>query len=322
MVQRRPLGSTDIEISTVAMGCWPISGMTSLDVNHSDSLKTLRAAVDAGINFFDTAYCYGRQGESERLIAEALGGHRRDIVIATKAGIHWNHEGNRCQDATPDRLRYECETSLKRLGVDHVDLLYIHAPDPRVPVQESAAELNRLMEEGKTRSVGVSNFNVDQLDAFAQVCPITAVQPPYNMLQREIESDIVPWCRKQGASAIIYWPLMKGLLAGKLPRDHVFAPGDGRGKYPMFQGEQWSKNQDFVDDLRQIATTLQITVAQLVIAWTIEQPGISSALCGAKRAHQISETAQAMKVQLTDQARDQIRQALDRRGVPVTQAAV
>ncbi len=324
--ERRRLGTTDIHVSPVAMGCWPIAGMTSIDVNDADSLKTLRAAVDSGINFLDTAYGYGINGESERLIAQALGADRDTIVIATKGGMQWSDGSNgpsqREFDASPERLIEQCEQSLQRLGTDHVDLLYLHAPDVNVPVSESAGALKELMDAGKTRSVGVSNFNVTQLNEFQSVCPISAVQPHYNMLQREIETDILPWCEENKASAFTYWPLMKGLLAGKLARDHVFQPGDGRAKYPMFQGEQWTRNQDFIDDLRTIAVDIGATVAQLVVAWTIAQPGITSALCGAKRAYQIQETAVAMSVEIDDEIADRIAAALHRRGDTVSEPAV
>jgi aryl-alcohol dehydrogenase-like predicted oxidoreductase len=326
VAELRFLGKTDLRVSPVAMGCWPIAGMTSIDVNDADSLKTLRAAVDSGINFFDTAYGYGIDGESERLISQALGAVRDDIVIATKGGMSWSNgtsgPAQREFDASPQRLIAQCNESLQRLGTDRIDLLYLHAPDANVPVSESAGALKELMDAGKTICVGVSNFNVQQLEEFHSVCPISAVQPHYNMLQREIETDILPWCKENEASAFTYWPLMKGLLAGKLARDHVFQPGDGRAKYPMFQGEQWNRNQDFIDELRMIAADIGATVAQLVVAWTITQPGITAALCGAKRDYQIQETAGAMNIEIDDQVANQIAEALHRRGDTVSQPAV
>lgn len=318
----RPLGNTDIRISPVALGCWPISGMTSLDVNEADSLATLQAALDCGVNFWDTAYAYGRDGESERLIARAIAGRRDEVVIATKGGIAWNTDGSRLIDGRPKTLRRQCDQSLRRLNTDRVELLYLHAPDPATPLAESAGELQRLKEEGKTLAVGVSNFSLSQLAEFQAVCPITAVQPPYNMLQREIERDILPWCRERSISVCVYWPLLKGFLAGKLPRDFVFRPGDGRAKYPMFQGQEWQRSQDLLDELRPIAAAAGRTLAQLVINWTIHQPGITAALCGAKRPAQIQETAGGMGWRLTAQQRAQIDTALARRGAPVSIAAV
>jgi aryl-alcohol dehydrogenase-like predicted oxidoreductase len=170
--------------------------------------------------------------------------------------------------------------------------------------------------------VGVSNFTVAQLKDFAEECPIAAYQPPYNMLQRQIESNVLPWCRENGVSVLVYWPLMKGLLAGSILRDHVFAATDTRRKYPMFHGEEWQKNQDLMDKLRQIASSSGRTVAQLVINWTIHQPGITSALCGAKRPGQIRETAGGAGWRLSGTALAGIERALAERGTPVAKTPV
>jgi aryl-alcohol dehydrogenase-like predicted oxidoreductase len=321
-IELRPLGNTDLCVSPVALGCWPISGMTSLDVNDSASLATLHAALDAGINFLDTAYAYGPTGESERLIARAIAGRRDEVVIATKGGIEWDAAGKRIIDGRPQTLRRQCEESLRRLNTDRVELLYLHAPDPSTPLSESAAALDRLKREGTTRSVGVSNFSLPQLEEFHAVCPLAAFQPPYNMLQRDIERDTLPWCRERGIAVCTYWPLMKGLLAGKLARDHVFQKGDGRAKYPMFVGDEWQRNQDFLDELRLISAEIGKTIAQVVVNWTIQQPGITAALCGAKRPEQIRETAGAMGWALTSEQLSRIAAALARRGTAVTRGAV
>ncbi len=315
-MELRPLGSTGIEISEVALGCWPIAGLTSPGANDEDSLATIRACFGLGINHLDTAHCYGREGESEKLIARALGDRRDEMVIATKAGLSFDKNRELIYDGSPAMLRRQCEESLARLQTDRVELLYLHAPDKKVPVGESAGELKRLLDEGKTRSVGVSNVTLAQLEEFAAECPLAAFQPPYNMLQRQIEADTLPWCRQRGVAVLVYWPLLKGLLAGKLARDHVFAESDSRRKYPMFQGEEWRKNQDLLDRLREIALAAGHTVAELVINWTIQQPGITSALCGAKRPDQISETAGGGGWRLSDQQLAQIEQTLKERGTP------
>jgi len=320
-MELRRLGQTDIHVTPVAMGCWPISGITSIDVNERDSLATLTEACDAGINFFDTAYCYGFAGESERMIAQALGSRRDEIVIATKGGIHWEN-GKQGRDGSPATLKRQCEESLRRLATDRVELLYLHAPDPNVPIAESAGAFRELLDEGKTRSVGLSNASVEQLARFAAVCPLAAYQPHYNMLQREIESDQLPWCRAHHVSVIVYWPLMKGLLAGKLARSHVFDPRDGRRKYPMFHGEEWQKNQAFLDRLRSIAAEVGKSVAELVINWTIHQPGITAALCGAKRPEQIRDNAGGMSWRLSNDQMAAIDQALLERGPAVSRGAV
>ena len=312
----RTLAQTGIKVSEVALGCWPIAGLTSPGTNEPDSLATIRACLELGINHLDTAYCYGLAGESEKLIARALGGRRDEMVIATKGGLHWDPDGKQAHDASPATLRRQCEESLRRLGTEHVELLYLHAPDENVPVGESAGALKRLLEEGKTRSVGASNLSVQQLEEFAAECPMAAYQPPYNMLQRQIEADTLPWCRQHGVAVLVYWSLMKGLLAGKLGRDHVFAKSDSRRKYPMFQGREWLKNHDLIDTLREIAQAAGHTVAELVINWTIHQAGITAALCGAKRPQQIRETAGGSGWRLSDEQLRQIDRALAERGTP------
>jgi aryl-alcohol dehydrogenase-like predicted oxidoreductase len=318
----RPLGKTDMRVSAVALGCWPIAGMTSPGTSEADSLATIGRCFDLGINFLDTAYCYGADGESERLIAQAVGSRRDELVIATKGGIHWSPEGQQVLDARPETLRREADVSLARLKTDCVDLLYLHVPDPNTPIAESAGALKDLLDAGKTRTVGASNCTVEQLQQFAEVCPLSAYQPPYNMLQREIERGIIPWCQARGVSVMVYWPLLKGLLAGRLARDHQFAEGDSRRKYPMFHGQEWEKNLDLVDALRPIAEESNKTVAQLVINWTIHQDGICSALCGAKRADQIEETAGGADWQLTPDQCQRIEAALERRGQPETDSPV
>jgi aryl-alcohol dehydrogenase-like predicted oxidoreductase len=320
-MELRKLGDTDIEVTPVAMGCWPISGITSIDVTLAASLATLEAALDAGINFFDTAYCYGFEGESESMIGRVFGRRRDQIVIATKGGLHWEN-GKQAHDGSPATLKRECEESLRRLGTDRVELLYLHAPDPKVPVAESAAALKELLDAGKTRSVGLSNSTVEQLVQFSAVCPLAAFQPHYNMLQREIEAAELPWCREHGVSVIAYWPLMKGLLAGKLARDHVFDARDGRRKYPMFQGDEWTRNQDFLDELRPIAADAGKSVAELVINWTIHQPGITVALCGAKRPEQICANAGGMGWRLSARQMESIERAIARRGAAASRGAV
>ena len=321
-MEYRSLGNTGIQVSVVALGCWPIAGMTSPGVNDADSLATIKACLDLGVTHLDTAYCYGRDGESERLITRALGRHRDEMVIATKGGIHWNREGKQQRDASAAALRRECEESLRRLQTDRVELLYLHAPDDKVPIAESAGALKRLLDEGKTRAVGVSNVDLAQLEGFAAECPIAAYQPPYNMLQRQIETTTLPWCQRHDVAVLVYWPLLKGLLAGKLARDHVFGPDDNRRKYAMYQGEEYQKNLDLVDKLRAIALEAGHTVAELVINWTIQQSGITGALCGAKRPQQIRENAAGAGWMLTPDQRARVDRALAERGTPAADLPV
>ncbi len=315
-MELRPLGDTGIQISAVALGCWPMAGMTSLGVTDEDSIATIRACFELGINHLDTAYMYGATGESERLIAKALGRRRDEMVIATKGGIHWDARGRRVFDARPATLRRECEESLRRLETDHVDLYYLHVFDPKVPLAESAGEMKRLMAEGKTWAVGVSNLTLQQTKEFVAECPIVAYQPLYNMLQRDVEADALPWCAEHGIAVLPYWILYKGLLAGRLRRDDVLPQRDSRRKYRMFQGEEWQKNHDLIDRLRRIAETQGHTVAQLVVNWTLHRPGITAVLCGAKRPEQIRETAGAAGWRLSPGQLDQIDEAVKQRGPP------
>lgn len=318
----RRLGDTDLLVTPVALGCWPIAGVTSLNVNEADSVRTIDAALASGVNFLDTAYMYGYDGESERRIGRAVAGRRDEVVIATKCGLHWDAQRQRLADNRPEVLKRECEESLQRLGTDHVELLYLHGPDNKTPIADAAGAMQELIEAGKTRYVGVSNLSIQQIAQFHAACPISAVQPAYNMLQRQAEEELIPWCIKRGVSVIVYWPLLKGLLAGRLPREHVFDPKDGRAKYPMFQGEEWQKNQDFVDQLRLVAEDAGRSVAQVVINWTIHRSGITSALCGAKHPYQIEETAEAMGWQLTSEQSARIDRALEDRGTPVVESPV
>jgi aryl-alcohol dehydrogenase-like predicted oxidoreductase len=316
----RVLGDGGPGIAPVALGCWPIAGVTTLGTNETDSLATIRACLELGINHLDTAYVYGPNGESESLIRRAIGAQRDKFIIATKCGIHL--EGKEfVNDGRPETLRRECDESLRRLGTNHVELLYLHGPDPNVPVAESADALRDLQAAGKTRAVGASNCTLEQTQTMHAVCPLAAVQLPYNMLQRDIERRTIPWCRENGVGVTVYWPLMKGLLAGRLERNHNFDEGDPRRNWPMYQGQEWQKNQVFIDRLREAAKLTGHSVAQLVINWTINQPGITAALCGAKRPWQIEETAGAMGWRMTSEQASIVESALAERGPAVAKRA-
>jgi aryl-alcohol dehydrogenase-like predicted oxidoreductase len=193
-------------------------------------------------------------------------------------------------------------------------LLYLHTPDEKIPLADSAGALRELMEAGKARSVGVSNFTVEQMEEFSKVCPITAIQPPYNMLQRGIEKRTIPWCRERNIAVMVYWPLMKGILAGRLSRESGLEARDTRRKYPAYEGDEWERNQDFVDRLREAAALSGHTVAQLVVNWTFSQPGITCAICGATRPAQLKETAGAMGWKLNDEQQRIIDAAITDRG--------
>ncbi len=311
----RPLGRSGLHIPPLGLGCWPLAGMTREGITRDVAIATVAAALDAGILHLDTAYCYGEAGESERAIGTAIRDRRRDeLFIAGKCGIHWEPGRKQRIDGRPERIRREVEESLGRLGTDHFDLLYLHAPDPCVNLEVSMAELERLRSEGLARAVGVSNVSLDQLAIAAEACSLSACQLPYNMLQREIERDVVPWCHVHSVAIVAYWPLMKGLLAGGIPRDRTFPVTDSRHKYPMFKGTEFQRNLDFVDVVRQEAERLQRPLADLVLAWTVEQPGISSVLFGATSPEQVGVNAAARFCELDPQARRAIAEGISARG--------
>ena len=319
----RAVGHSGIEVGPLGLGCWPLSGMTRSGITPVAAVATVTAALDAGIMHLDTAYCYGEAGESERAIAQAITGcHRDAVVIASKCGIHWEPGRKQCVDGRPERIRGEVEESLTRLGTDHVDLLYLHAPDPTIPIEASAGALSQLLTEGKTRAVGVSNVSLAQLERFAAACPLSACQLHFNMLQREIETEILPWCRSHDVAMFAYWPLMKGLLAGSMPRDLVFPTTDSRHKYPMFTGEEFQRNLDFVDSLRPVATRLGCELTDLVLAWTAEQAGITCVLFGATSPEQVQSNARALACELDDDARRAIAVAIQNRGPVAGRRAV
>jgi aryl-alcohol dehydrogenase-like predicted oxidoreductase len=311
---RRRIGASDLLVSPVALGTWPMAGVTTLGVNDADSLAAIRSCLDLGINFLDTAYCYGPNGESENLIRRAVADCREQLVIATKCGIHYNAAGQQEQDARPETILCECDESLQRLGTDRVDLYYLHAPDPKVPLTESAGAIAQLVAAGKVRYAAISNASRPQVQEFHAVCPVVAVQLPYNLLQRGIEQESLPWCREQNIAVVVYWALAKGLLAGKITPDNPLTDDDSRRNYPMYQGEEWERNLHFVDRLRAVAEDCGKTVAQVVINWTIHQPGITVALSGAKRPWQLAEVAGAMGWQLNDRQLQAIDEALAERG--------
>jgi aryl-alcohol dehydrogenase-like predicted oxidoreductase len=293
----RRLGQSDLEISTVALGCWPMAGITSGPMSDETAVAVIHAALDAGINHLDTAYVYGRSGESERRIAQALRGRRDAVVLGTKVGVYWGDDGNTRRTGRPDVLRRHFEASLRRLEVDHVDLLYLHAAATDTPIAETAGLFRQLQVEGKARVIGVSNLSLAQLEAFHSECRFEACQMRYSFLERGIEADdVLPWCCQHQVGVVAYEPLAKGLLTGKFARETVFDPDDWRSRSPLVAPERWPMTLEKIEHLRPIADRLNSSLAQVAVGWAISQPGVTAALCGAKRPGQIRETAQAMRL--------------------------
>lgn len=301
-------------VSRIGLGCWPLAGISSLEVNDADSLATIRSALEHGINFIDTAYSYGYHGESDRLIARALECFGGKAIVATKVGTHYDASGNRNIDGRPETLIDHARQSLDRLGLQQLDLLYLHCPDPQVPLAESADAIAELIGLGLVKHAGVSNVDLPQLQTFHQRCPVVVVQPHFNMIQQDAVASVRQFCLEQEIGIACYWVLMKGLLAGRMARDHQFDPADRRLTYAIYQGKQWNQAQDLLDGLREIANRLDCTVSQLVVAWTLRQQGISVALLGAKRSQQIEETSGASDIELTDELLQRINRLVDSQG--------
>jgi len=310
MINLRPLGNSTLRVSSVSLGCWPMAGITSLDVDDQKSIATVHAALDAGINHFDTAFSYGYDGRSDRVLRETLKSRSEEVVVATKVGMHYDTNRQRVLDASPSRLRLEVDVIRARLGLDVLDLLYLHSPDGKTPIESSAETLAKFVDQGIVKYVGVSNVDYAQAIRFRQVIQPIVVQPPFNMLQQETVEALRPFCEEHPCGIACFWPLMKGLLAGKMDRDHVFDPADRRLTYSIFQGEAWLRAQDFLDVLRKISKETSLPIATIVTAWTLSQPGISTVLCGAKRPEQIQESAEAMCVVLEDRHIRQINRAI------------
>lgn len=288
----------ELELSSIGLGCWPMAGVSTLGVNDADSLATIHAAIDAGVTHLDTAYSYGYAGESDKLLAQVLTDRRGEVTLASKVGQYFNAARERQVDGRPEVLLRQAQEVLQRLDVECVDVMYLHVPDPNVPIQESAGAIRDMIQRGIARFAGVSNVDAQQIRDFHAECPVSLVQPPFNMLQQNTHRELRPVCQELGIRIACYWVLMKGLLAGHFQRDHQFDPQDKRLKYPVYQGQAWEKAQDLLDGLREIASQQGVTVGQIVVAWTLQQPGVDVALCGAKRPGQILEMAQAAQVKL------------------------
>ena len=314
LVNNRTRVKKQITLPSLALGCWPLAGMTRAGVTRQAAIETVAAAIDYGITHLDTAYCYGEHGESEKAIAQAIKGRQNEVTIASKCGIHWQAGKKQTVDGRPDTIIREVKESLVRLQLDRLDLLYLHTPDSNIPIQESAGALRRLLDEGTVRAVGLSNGNTEECKLFAEICPLTACQRHFNMLQQEIRPNLLPFCESQRIAMVTYWPLMKGLLTGKMKRNQVFSETDSRHKYPMFRGQEFQKNLDFVETIQSLATQQNMSVVSLVLAWTMAQKGITTVLFGATSAKQVAANAQALAYHLNDNIIVAINEAIQQRG--------
>ncbi len=286
----------------VILGLWPIAGITSGPVSKNDALATIQAAIDHGVDWFDTAYAYGFNGESDRLLGEVLSraeNGSRDLRVIGKVGQRWNAQQQRVVDCRPDQLVADTEESLQRIGIDQFDLLMLHCIDPTVPIERSAEAMDGLRIRGLAKQIGVCNVTVSQLSAFANAVDCRAMQCPLNLMQPESLNELIPAAASRGIRCDVFWVLMKGLFAGQIKRDHQFDKEDRRPTYEIYQGEWRERAQTLMDGFNTLANEHQTTVACLSIGWALSQPGVNYALIGAKRPEQIIETAKATALEPT-----------------------
>ena len=300
---------TELRVSRVALGTWAMGGWMWGGTDHRESIATIRAALDQGINLIDTAPVYGF-GVSEEIVGEALDGIRGRAVIATKTGLEWR-DGKAYRNATRARIMQEVDDSLRRLRTDYIDIYQVHWPDPLVPVEETAKAMRSLYEQGKIRAIGVSNFSVEQILRFRQVAPLHVLQPPYNLFEREIESDILPYCLANDIATFGDGALCRGLLSGRSRPDTTFDGDDLRRIDPKFQPPRLAQYLDAVRQLDELAKTrFDRRVIHLAVRWMLDQ-GISVALWGGRHPEQVQAALGVAGWSLSDAERQRIERIVD-----------
>ena len=296
-MRTRKLGNSDLNLTVVGLGTWAIGGPWQFGWGPQDDDEAIAAilkAIDLGINWIDTAPIYGC-GHSEELVGKALKQTKIRPIIATKCSLLWNEKREKIGCLKAESIRRECEESLKRLGIDAIDLYQMHWPDPQSDIEEGWEEMARLQQQGKVRYIGVCNYNTAQLDRIRKIAPLTSLQPPYSMIRRDTEKKLLGYCAKHNIGIVAYSPMQRGLLTGKFSKQYLLtlAPDDHRLRMPEFTEPQFSINLEFVEKLKSIADRNGRTVAQLAIAWVLRRQEVTAAIVGARKPSQIAETAPA-----------------------------
>ena len=296
-MQKRKLGKTDLELTTVGLGTWAIGGPWQFGWGQQDddeAVAAIQSALELGINWIDTAPAYGN-GHSEELVSKALKQAGHKPIIATKCGILWNEKKEKVTCLKKESIRNDCHSSLKRLGVEVIDLYQMHWPDPDEDVEEGWEEMARLADEGKVRYLGVSNFNVEQVKRVQKIRPVDSLQPPYSMLHREAENELLDYCAQNNIGVIVYSPMQRGLLTGKFSAERLsgLPIDDHRRRNPDFHEPLFSATMELVEQLKKIAEHNGKTCAQLAVSWVLRRPEITAAIVGARKPEQIKETAPA-----------------------------
>jgi aryl-alcohol dehydrogenase-like predicted oxidoreductase len=289
-MDQKQLGKDGPLLTEIGLGTWAIGGPWSWGWGPQDdkvSIKTIHKALDRGINWIDTAAAYGL-GHGEEVVGKAVEGIRKEVFIATKCGLVWNEKRRVRNNIQPDSILEEAEASLRRLNTDYIDLYQIHWPDGQTPVEKSWEAMVKLKNQGKVRFIGVSNFDKSMLEKCEKIFHVNSLQPPYSLLNREVEKEILPWCKVHGIGVVAYSPMQSGLLTDSFDISRL-APDDWRHKSSYFQEPNLSKNLEFTKRLGEIAARYNKTVAQLAIAWVLNNSVVSSAIVGARKPEQVDE---------------------------------
>jgi aryl-alcohol dehydrogenase-like predicted oxidoreductase len=286
-VELATIAGTTLAVSRIGLGTWAIGGWMWGGTDENESIRTIHTAVERGVNLIDTAPAYGF-GRSEEIVGRAIADRnlRSRVVIATKTGLEWR-DGKVFRNASRDRILCEVEESLRRLRTDYIDIYQVHWPDPRVPIEQTAEAMQTLFDQGKIRAIGVSNFSVTQIERFRRVANLHVVQPPYNLFEREIEDELLPYCRKSNLTTLTYGALCRGLLSGKLEEDAKFEGDDLRLTDPKFQPPRYSQYLAAVRRLDQFARHRYVkSVIHLAVRWLLDQEA-TAALWGARHPGQL-----------------------------------
>ncbi|RZJ72231.1 aldo/keto reductase [Flavobacterium sp.] len=322
----RKLGNTDLNLSTITFGAWAAGGWMWGGNESNDAIRAIEAAIDHGVNAIDTAPIYG-QGASEQIVGETLMVIPRDKVhILTKFGMRWDlakgdfamhSQNNLGKDidvykyAGAESIVKECEESLRRLRTDYIDLYQIHWPDSTTPIEESFTAVEKLIKDGKVRYAGVCNYNVGQMQEAEKYVNLASNQVPYSMTRREIEKDMIAYCLENNKGILAYSPMDRGLLTGKMKPGQNFNEGDHRKNLWQFKDENIASINDFLQKIKPIADGKDLSIGQLVLLWTLEQPGITIALAGARNEEQAVQNAKAVEKSLTKEEIEKITAALN-----------
>jgi aryl-alcohol dehydrogenase-like predicted oxidoreductase len=306
----RQLGNTDMQITPIGLGAWAIGGGWGPQ-DDEDSIKTIQRAMELSVNWIDTAAIYG-QGHSEEIVGRAIKGQTWKPYIFTKCSLVWDSNGEVSNSLKANSIRSELEASLKRLDVDVIDLYQIHWPNPDEDIEEGWSTLAQLKQEGKVRAIGVSNFSVEQMRRAQKIAPIDSLQPPYSLINREAEREILPFCQENHIGTIVYSPMASGLLTGQMNKGRIerLPSSDWRRNNPEYQEPRLSRNLKLAGVLNDIGFVHNVTAGVVAIAWTLHNPAVTGAIVGSRRPEQIEDLLIGAEFRLTDTEKEQIEKFL------------